>query len=122
MAATINQVGNPGKGQSSSVEIERPVAGSGLPLSTAVRLASPCSRSDFSSEATPRVRGIASIISRKNLSGKPLAPVLILIAMSFCLTLAQGQSDPQNSSTQQPPINPKLPTLFVVGDSTANNH
>ena len=49
--------------------------------------------------------------------------MLILIAM-FCAALTQGQtSDPQNSVP--PPttsINPKLPTIFVVGDSTANNH
>jgi lysophospholipase L1-like esterase len=47
---------------------------------------------------------------------------LILIATIFSVALVQGQSDQQNSSTQPAPINPKLPTIFVVGDSTANNH
>jgi lysophospholipase L1-like esterase len=49
--------------------------------------------------------------------------VSILIATAFCVVLAQGQkSDPQNSPTPQTSLNPKLPTIFVVGDSTANNH
>jgi len=46
--------------------------------------------------------------------------VVTLIATMFCVALGQGQN---NSDQQQPaPINPKLPTIFVVGDSTANNH
>jgi lysophospholipase L1-like esterase len=49
--------------------------------------------------------------------------VLILIAATFCVALAQGQSsDQQNVGTPPASINPKLPTIFVVGDSTANNH
>lgn len=58
--------------------------------------------------------------------------VLILIAMAFSVAFAQGvqgdqgaqgqNSDQQNSPAQPAPINPKLPTIFVVGDSTANNH
>jgi lysophospholipase L1-like esterase len=57
------------------------------------------------------------------LTGTRLAlGVLILIAPMFSVASAQGQSDLQNPPTQQTPINPKLPTIFVVGDSTANNH
>ena len=49
--------------------------------------------------------------------------MLVLIVTMFCVALAQGQtSDRQNSATQPASINPKQPTIFVVGDSTANNH
>jgi rhamnogalacturonan acetylesterase len=48
--------------------------------------------------------------------------VLILIPAMLCVALAQGQSDLQNSPATQTAVNPKLPTIFVVGDSTANNH
>ena len=41
---------------------------------------------------------------------------LILIAATAGLTLAQDQNTPAT------PLNPKLPTIFVAGDSTANNH
>ena len=52
---------------------------------------------------------------------------LILIAIMFSAALAQGQNSNQQNAPTQPtptptPINPKLPTIFVVGDSTANNH
>src|SRR6476661_7715838 len=44
---------------------------------------------------------------------------LLLCAVTWC---ARGQSPPapQSNESQQP--NPKLRTIFVVGDSTANNH
>jgi len=48
--------------------------------------------------------------------------VLTLVVTMFCLAFAQGQNGNQNSLSPQTSINPKLPTLFVVGDSTANNH
>jgi len=49
--------------------------------------------------------------------------VLIVIAATCLVALAQTQNgDQQNSPSQQTAINPKLPTVFVVGDSTANNH
>ena len=45
--------------------------------------------------------------------------LLVLIAGTFSFAVAQAQSTDQ----QNPPsLNPKLPTIFVVGDSTANNH
>jgi lysophospholipase L1-like esterase len=48
---------------------------------------------------------------------------LIVIAATCCAALAQGQNgDQQDSHSPQTAINPKLPTVFVVGDSTANNH
>ena len=42
-----------------------------------------------------------------------------LIAVTCCLASAQGQTTDQQP---QAAIGPKLPTIFVVGDSTANNH
>jgi lysophospholipase L1-like esterase len=49
--------------------------------------------------------------------------LLVLIVVTSCLALAQSQNpDQQTSSSTQTPINPKLPTVFVAGDSTANNH
>ena len=49
--------------------------------------------------------------------------VLIVIAATCCVAFAQAQNgDQQNSPSPQTTINPKLPTIFVVGDSTANNH
>jgi lysophospholipase L1-like esterase len=48
--------------------------------------------------------------------------VAIVIAMTCCLASAQGQNTDQAWSTEQAAINPKLPIIFVVGDSTANNH
>lgn len=48
--------------------------------------------------------------------------VAIVIAMMCCFAAAQGQNIDQASATPQAAINPKLPTIFVVGDSTANNH
>lgn len=52
-----------------------------------------------------------------------------LVALSCCAALAliegdvqaQDQSS-QATSAEQRAINPQLPTIFVVGDSTANNH
>jgi lysophospholipase L1-like esterase len=48
---------------------------------------------------------------------------LFMIALTFSPGLAQGQNSVQQElSSTLPAINPKLPTIFVVGDSTANNH
>jgi len=49
----------------------------------------------------------------------------ILCCIAFALIDGGTQAQDQNSqtaTTEQQPINPKLPTIFVVGDSTANNH
>src|ERR1044072_1470319 len=49
--------------------------------------------------------------------------VLTLSGMAGCYELVQGQtSGANNCSTPQTSLNPKLPTIFVAGDSTANNH
>ena len=42
---------------------------------------------------------------------------LIFVVLSFLTCIAVCQSTPEEA-----PINPKLVTIFVVGDSTANNH
>jgi len=92
MSATINQAGDPDKQYSSS---RRKTPSSSFP-----------DRRAFKTSRTGATLG-----------------VLILIATTFCVVLAQGQNgNLQNSSTPQTQINPKLPTIFVVGDSTANNH
>src|SRR5436190_24176341 len=67
------------------------------------------------------VRGWKQLGIARRIAGKILTTLnlAILIAISCCFASAQGQ-DP--SSTSQTSINPKLPTVFVVGDSTANNH
>ena len=45
---------------------------------------------------------------------------LVLISL---MGVIQGQNaTPPGTTTDQRPTNPKLPTIFVVGDSTANNH
>lgn len=51
--------------------------------------------------------------------------VAILCCTAFALIEGVVQAQDQNSqatTTEQRAINPKLPTIFVVGDSTANNH
>jgi len=57
-------------------------------------------------------------------TGLSALSLVFVITAAFSLTLAQSQNnDQQNSSSvPQTSINPKLPTIFVVGDSTANNH
>src|SRR6185369_4645104 len=51
-----------------------------------------------------------------------------LVIFVFCATtFAVARVERQNQNVQAPetppaPINPKLATIFVVGDSTANNH
>src|SRR3989440_4554621 len=48
---------------------------------------------------------------------------LILLATTSLTVLAQSQNENQQPSATQPiRINPQLSTIFVVGDSTANNH
>ncbi len=49
--------------------------------------------------------------------------VLILVGVAGGHGLAPGQPTlAQTSATPQASLNPKLPTIFVAGDSTANNH
>src|SRR3954465_7685875 len=48
--------------------------------------------------------------------------ILVVIATISCLAVGQGQSSgPQSPAAQPKAINPRLPTIFVVGDSTANS-
>jgi lysophospholipase L1-like esterase len=92
MAATINQVRSPDKQYSPN-------------------------RGKTSSNSSPAKTAFIA-----NRTGAVLG-ALILIATTFCVALAQGQaSAQQNLGTPPASINPKLPTIFVVGDSTANNH
>jgi lysophospholipase L1-like esterase len=92
MAATINLLRNPDKGQ--------------------YRTNGPSVSARSRARSTALTTGLSA-----------LSLVFVILA-TFSLTFAQGQnSDQQNSSSvPQTSINPKLPTIFVVGDSTANNH
>jgi len=57
------------------------------------------------------------------MSGSATLQLLLVLALSFCVLSAQGQNGGlQTQATTPAPINSKLPTIFVVGDSTANNH
>jgi rhamnogalacturonan acetylesterase len=46
---------------------------------------------------------------------------LLLAATVFAQTPTTPDAPPQTSVTQNAPLNPALPTLFIVGDSTARN-
>jgi rhamnogalacturonan acetylesterase len=53
---------------------------------------------------------------------KPFCVLLLLSAVSsFAQTPATPDAPPQTSVAQNAPLNPALPTLFIVGDSTARN-
>jgi rhamnogalacturonan acetylesterase len=53
---------------------------------------------------------------------KPFFGLLLLSAVSsFAQTPATPDAPPQTSVAQNAPLNPALPTLFIVGDSTARN-
>ena len=47
--------------------------------------------------------------------------LVITAAASLAQTLATPDAPPQTSVAQNAPLNPALPTLFIVGDSTARN-
>jgi lysophospholipase L1-like esterase len=47
--------------------------------------------------------------------------LVITAAISFAQTPTTPDAPPQTSVTQNAPLNPALPTLFIVGDSTARN-
>jgi lysophospholipase L1-like esterase len=47
--------------------------------------------------------------------------ILLLTASAFPQTPATPDAPPQTSVAQNAPLNPNLPTLFIVGDSTARN-
>jgi rhamnogalacturonan acetylesterase len=46
---------------------------------------------------------------------------LLLAATAFAQKPTTPDAPPQSSVAQNAPLNPKLPTLFIVGDSTARN-
>jgi rhamnogalacturonan acetylesterase len=46
---------------------------------------------------------------------------LLLVGPAFAQTLTTPDAPPQNKVAQDAPLNPALPTLFIVGDSTARN-
>src|SRR6188474_1922567 len=66
---------------------------------------------------------IRTFLWKRPLARRSCAAVrlLMVVATTCCLAFAQLQYRGHHSLTQQQPINPKLPTIFVVGDSTANN-
>jgi rhamnogalacturonan acetylesterase len=47
--------------------------------------------------------------------------LLVIAATSLAQTPITPDAPPQTSVAQNPPLNPALPTLFIVGDSTARN-
>ncbi|MDX6712834.1 MAG: hypothetical protein QOH96_3850, partial [Blastocatellia bacterium] len=50
-------------------------------------------------------------------------PALIMLTLcQFGVKVVSAQTTPGAPAAQSGTINPKLPTLFVVGDSTANNN
>ena len=61
-----------------------------------------------------------SIFQRRS---TPLALLLTLFvtASAFTQTPATPDAPPQTGAAQNAPLNPNLPTLFIVGDSTARN-
>src|SRR5271170_6120229 len=51
----------------------------------------------------------------------PLLLILLLATAALAQNPATPDAPPQTSAAQNAPLNPKLPTLFIVGDSTARN-
>jgi hypothetical protein len=47
---------------------------------------------------------------------------VILALLIFVTGICLGQELPATSPSPERALNPNLPTIFVVGDSTANNH
>jgi rhamnogalacturonan acetylesterase len=50
-----------------------------------------------------------------------LSLLLVIATASFSQTPITPDAPPQTSAAQNAPLNPALPTLFIVGDSTARN-
>ena len=48
--------------------------------------------------------------------------ILALLSIALCAPFSRAQTSPAAQTPAEPQINPNLPTIFVVGDSTANNH
>jgi rhamnogalacturonan acetylesterase len=64
---------------------------------------------------------MSSRLSCRNSVSILLSLVLLLSAASLAQTPATPDAPAQTSVAQNAPLNPALPTLFIVGDSTARN-
>ena len=51
----------------------------------------------------------------------PLRALLLLLPLAITLHAQPPATPPQTKAAQNAPLNPALPTLFIVGDSTARN-
>src|SRR5271167_4394200 len=51
----------------------------------------------------------------------PLRALLLLLPLAITLHAQPPATPPQSNTPQDAPLNPPLPTLFIVGDSTARN-
>src|ERR1700745_4251156 len=58
---------------------------------------------------------------KKNLTANTFALLLVCLSPFIC-SAQTGEQAPLPTPPIQHPANPKLPTLFVAGDSTANNN
>jgi rhamnogalacturonan acetylesterase len=60
-------------------------------------------------------------IFKRRITSLPLLLTLLVTGSAFAQTQATPDAPPQTAAAQNVPLNPKLPTLFIVGDSTARN-
>ncbi|HXC94253.1 MAG TPA: rhamnogalacturonan acetylesterase [Edaphobacter sp.] len=60
-------------------------------------------------------------VARKNTACAILGLVLLTTAISLAQAPAAPDAPPQTTGSQNLTLNPSLPTLFIVGDSTARN-
>jgi lysophospholipase L1-like esterase len=68
----------------------------------------------------PRFYG--SFLQRKFIMTRiNVAAVTVIVAAFVCTAAAQRTTAPATQQTSRAPLNPALPSLFVVGDSTASN-
>src|SRR6266478_3614373 len=58
----------------------------------------------------------------RKLHPKWILALILLALCQFGSEVVSAQTTPGTPAAQSGTINPKLPTLFVVGDSTANNN
>jgi lysophospholipase L1-like esterase len=60
-------------------------------------------------------------IFKRRITPLPLLLTFLVTASAFTQTPTTPDAPPQTAAAQNAPLNPKLPTLFIVGDSTARN-
>src|SRR5437879_1627494 len=70
-------------------------------------------------EKSSRPSSTESLSTGAFMIGKWATAVITLLILATTFSSAQS---PSQNDDKQAPINPKLRTIFVVGDSTANNH